>query len=214
MRVPEEYGGSEAGDYRFNAVLLEELAKVNLALASSMSIHFDVVAPYLVKLSTPDQRERWLPGFCDGSIVTAIAMTEPSAGSDLGALRTSAVEDPNGGWILNGSKIFITNGGSGSAARVAFGAHIPRLAVDRRPRAVIAPFSSKLCGQYDVGAAVGDRLTDELLISEGAIHVGGVQKGAALVEEGVDGGNVFAFVPFAGEIFHAHTAEAEGGNSQ
>ncbi|XAS74400.1 acyl-CoA dehydrogenase family protein [Micrococcaceae bacterium Sec5.1] len=119
LEVPEEYGGSEAGDYRFNAVLLEELAKVNLALASSMSIHFDVVAPYLVKLSTPEQRKRWLPGFCDGSIVTAIAMTEPSAGSDLAALRTSAVKDPNGGWVLNGSKIFITNGGSADLIIVA-----------------------------------------------------------------------------------------------
>jgi len=119
LEVPEEYGGSDFGDYRFNAVLLEELAKVNLALASSLSIHFDVVAPYLVELTTAEQRKRWLPDFCAGTIKTAIAMTEPSAGSDLAALRTTAVPHPEGGWLLNGSKIFITNGGSADLVIVA-----------------------------------------------------------------------------------------------
>jgi alkylation response protein AidB-like acyl-CoA dehydrogenase len=109
LEIPELYGGVGAGDYRFNAVLLEELAKVNLALASSMSIHYDVVAPYLVRLTTDEQRRRWLPRVATGEIVTAIGMTEPSAGSDLAALRTRA-ERTAGGWILDGSKTFITNG--------------------------------------------------------------------------------------------------------
>src|SRR5687768_16261330 len=61
LEIPEEDGGSGAGDYRFNAVLLEELAKVNLALASSLSIHFDVVTPYVVALASPEQRAVWLP---------------------------------------------------------------------------------------------------------------------------------------------------------
>jgi alkylation response protein AidB-like acyl-CoA dehydrogenase len=118
LGVPEEYGGSAAGDYRFNAVLIEELAKVNMALASSLSIHFDVVAPYLVNLTTEEQRRRWLPRFATGEIVTAIGMTEPSAGSDLAALRTTAARAA-GGWLLTGSKTFITNGYSADLVVVA-----------------------------------------------------------------------------------------------
>jgi alkylation response protein AidB-like acyl-CoA dehydrogenase len=111
MSVPVEYGGSGADDVRFNVVLTEELASVGLALASCVGIHTDVVAPYLVELTGDQQRERWLPAFCRGEIVTAIAMTEPSAGSDLAALRTVA-RPTDDGWRLSGSKTFITNGGS------------------------------------------------------------------------------------------------------
>jgi len=118
LEVPEEHGGSAAGDYRFNTVLGEELAKVNVALASCFGIHFDIVAPYLVDLTTPEQKERWLPGFCTGEIVTAIGMTEPSGGSDLAALKTTAVRDGDD-WVLNGSKTFITNGHSADLVVVA-----------------------------------------------------------------------------------------------
>ncbi|TQM25748.1 acyl-CoA dehydrogenase family protein [Nocardia bhagyanarayanae] len=109
LEIPEVYGGGDAGDYRFNAVATEELAAVSMALASSMSIHFDVVAPYLVDLASPAQKEQWLPRFCTGEVVSAIGMTEPSAGSDLASLKTTAVRDGSD-WILNGSKTFITNG--------------------------------------------------------------------------------------------------------
>ncbi|GIH59361.1 acyl-CoA dehydrogenase family protein [Microbispora siamensis] len=109
LEVPEEYDGAAAGDYRFNAVLTEELAGVGMALASSFSIHFDVVAPYLVELTTDEQKKRWLPPFCSGEMITAIGMTEPSGGSDLAALRTTAVRDGSD-WIVDGSKTFITNG--------------------------------------------------------------------------------------------------------
>ncbi len=109
LEIPEVYGGSEAGDYRFNAVLAEELSKVGAAYASCIGIHYDVVAPYLVDLATEEQKQRWLPGFCSGEIVTAIGMTEASGGSDLAALRTTAVK-ADGGWLINGSKTFITNG--------------------------------------------------------------------------------------------------------
>jgi alkylation response protein AidB-like acyl-CoA dehydrogenase len=119
LEIPEVYGGSAAGDYRFNAVLLAELARVNLALASALGIHLDVVAPYLVHLTTERQRERWLPGFAAGELVAAIGMTEPSAGSDLAALRTTAASQTDGSWLLNGSKIFITNGGSADLVVVA-----------------------------------------------------------------------------------------------
>jgi alkylation response protein AidB-like acyl-CoA dehydrogenase len=118
LEVPEQYGGSAAGDYRFNAVLGEELAKVGVALSSCFGIHFDIVAPYLVDLTTEEQKQRWLPGFCSGEIVTAIGMTEPSGGSDLAALKTTAVRDGDG-WVLNGSKTFITNGYSADLVVVA-----------------------------------------------------------------------------------------------
>jgi long-chain-acyl-CoA dehydrogenase len=118
LEIPERYGGVAAGDYRYNAVLIAELARVNLALASSLSIHFDVVMPYLVHQTTEAQRERWLPAVASGEFVTAIAMTEPSAGSDLAALRTRA-DRRDGGWLLNGSKTFITNGCSADLIVVA-----------------------------------------------------------------------------------------------
>ncbi|MBX4171504.1 acyl-CoA dehydrogenase family protein [Rhodococcus sp. DMU2021] len=109
LEVPERYSGVAAGDYRFNAVLIEELAKMNAALASSVSIHCDVVAPYLVHLTTDEQKARWLPGLCSGDVLTAIGMTEPGGGSDLAALKTTAVRDGKG-WLLSGAKTFITNG--------------------------------------------------------------------------------------------------------
>jgi alkylation response protein AidB-like acyl-CoA dehydrogenase len=118
LGVAERYGGSGTADFRFNAVLQEELAAAGMAYASCIGIHTDVVAPYLTELTTDDQRERWLPGFCDGSRVTAIAMTEPEAGSDLAALRTRA-ERRDGGWALTGSKTFITNGLSADLVIVA-----------------------------------------------------------------------------------------------
>ncbi len=118
LEIPEQYGGSEAGDYRFNAVLTEELAKVNMALPSCVGIHADIVAPYLVHLTTEEQKQRWLPRFCTGEILTAIGMTEPSGGSDLANLKTTAVRDGDD-WVLNGSKTFITNGYSADLVIVA-----------------------------------------------------------------------------------------------
>jgi alkylation response protein AidB-like acyl-CoA dehydrogenase len=109
LEIPEEYGGVAAGDYRFNAVMAEELSKVNAALGSCWGIHADITAPYLVQLGTEEQKQRWLPGVASGEILLAIGMTEPSGGSDLAALRTTAVRDGDT-WVINGSKTFITNG--------------------------------------------------------------------------------------------------------
>jgi alkylation response protein AidB-like acyl-CoA dehydrogenase len=109
LDVPEEYGGSSVGDYRFNAVFAEEVSKVSASLSSCFGIHFDCAAPYLVDLGTEEQKQRWLPKFCSGEYVAAIGMTEPSGGSDLAALKTSA-KKVDGGWVMNGSKTFITNG--------------------------------------------------------------------------------------------------------
>ena len=109
IEIPEEYGGNLAGDYRFNAVSAEEMSRVSASVSSCLGIHADVVAPYLRDLCTEEQKQRWLPRFCSGELVTAIAMTEPSGGSDLAALKTTAVREGDD-WIVNGSKTFITNG--------------------------------------------------------------------------------------------------------
>ena len=118
LEIPEEFGGVGARDYRFNAVLGEELAAVSAAFASCFGIHYDVCAPYLVDLCTQEQKQRWLPRFCSGELITAIGMTEPSGGSDLAALKSTAVRD-GVDWILNGSKTFITNGYSADLVIVA-----------------------------------------------------------------------------------------------
>jgi alkylation response protein AidB-like acyl-CoA dehydrogenase len=109
LGVSEAHGGSGTTDFRFNALFQDGLARAGLAYASAFGIHTDVVAPYLTELTTDEQKRRWLPRFCQGEMVTAIAMTEPEAGSDLAALRTTATPDGDG-WRLNGSKTFITNG--------------------------------------------------------------------------------------------------------
>ena len=109
LEIPEEYGGAGAEDYRFNAVMAEELSKVNAALGSCWGIHADITAPYIVAMGTEEQKQRWLPGVAAGETLLAIGMTEPSGGSDLAALKTTAVKDGDD-WVINGSKTFITNG--------------------------------------------------------------------------------------------------------
>jgi alkylation response protein AidB-like acyl-CoA dehydrogenase len=108
LDVPEEYGGGGQRDFRFNAVLVEEIAAAGTT-GLGFGLHNDIVAPYLTELTTDEQRERWLPGFCSGETVTAIAMSEPGAGSDLAGVRTSAVRDGSD-YVINGQKTFITNG--------------------------------------------------------------------------------------------------------
>jgi alkylation response protein AidB-like acyl-CoA dehydrogenase len=108
MAVPEEFGGGGVDDFRYNVVLTEETTRGGYSGVGFM-LHNDVVAPYLLNLSNEEQKKRWLPGFCSGEIITAIAMTEPGTGSDLQSIKTRAVRDGDD-WILNGSKTFITNG--------------------------------------------------------------------------------------------------------
>ncbi|MCU1586993.1 MAG: putative acyl-CoA dehydrogenase [Frankiales bacterium] len=106
--VPVEFGGGGVKDFRYNCVVAEEIVRVGGG-GVGFTLHNDVVAPYLLKLTTDEQKQRWLPGFVDGSLITAIAMSEPGAGSDLQGLQTHAHKDGDD-WILNGSKTFITNG--------------------------------------------------------------------------------------------------------
>jgi alkylation response protein AidB-like acyl-CoA dehydrogenase len=108
--VPEQLGGGGTPDYRFRCVLGEELAAAGAAsLTSSFSLQDDVFIPYLLRLGSREQQLRWLPRVCAGELIGAVAMTEPSAGSDLQGIKTTAAPDGSD-WILNGAKTFITNG--------------------------------------------------------------------------------------------------------
>ncbi|HEY0575117.1 MAG TPA: acyl-CoA dehydrogenase family protein [Pseudonocardia sp.] len=106
--VPEEYGGGGVADFRYNAIIDEELTRAG-ASGIGFPLQNDVVAPYLLRLADEEQKQRWLPGFCSGEIITAIAMTEPGTGSDLQGIQTTAVRDGDD-YIVNGAKTFITNG--------------------------------------------------------------------------------------------------------
>ncbi|MFJ8660673.1 acyl-CoA dehydrogenase family protein [Streptomyces sp. NPDC093795] len=108
LAVDEEYGGGGNPDFRYGAVLAEEFTRAG-APGLAIGLHNDIIGPYLTSLGTEEQKRRWLPGFCSGELITAIAMTEPGAGSDLQGIRTTA-EDHGDHWILNGSKTFISNG--------------------------------------------------------------------------------------------------------
>ncbi|WP_219471396.1 acyl-CoA dehydrogenase family protein [Nonomuraea rhizosphaerae] len=106
--VPEEYGGAGVTDFRFNTVVVEEIIGQG-ASGLGFGLHNDIMAPYLVDLTNDEQRQRWLPGFVSGELITAIAMTEPGAGSDLQGIRTTAVREGDH-YVVNGQKTFITNG--------------------------------------------------------------------------------------------------------
>ena len=117
--VPAEYGGPGVDDFRFSAILIEELNRAGAASAGvALTLQNDVVLPYLVDLTTPEQKARWLPGVVTGETVIAIAMTEPGAGSDLTGIRTRAVRDGDD-YVLNGAKTFISNGQNGDLFVVA-----------------------------------------------------------------------------------------------
>jgi alkylation response protein AidB-like acyl-CoA dehydrogenase len=110
MAVPEGYGGGGVDDFRFNVVISEETARVGVAgFGLGIGLHNDIVLPYFLAYTTDEQKARWLPGIASGELITAVAMTEPGMGSDLGGLRTTAVTDGDA-YVVDGSKTFITNG--------------------------------------------------------------------------------------------------------
>jgi acyl-CoA dehydrogenase len=105
--MPEEYGGAGA-DYGFSAIVIEEIARANLT-GVGFTIHSDVVAPYILDYGDEAAKARWLPRMAAGTLIGAIAMTEPGIGSDLKAVRTTA-KRVGGEYVINGQKTFITNG--------------------------------------------------------------------------------------------------------
>jgi long-chain-acyl-CoA dehydrogenase len=111
LSAPEDFGGAgQLRDYRYRQVVNEELARAGAgSLSASFSVHDDILIPYIARLGDDQQRKRWLPGMAAGSLIAAVAMTEPGTGSDLRGIRTTATR-ANGGWRVNGSKTFITSG--------------------------------------------------------------------------------------------------------
>lgn len=107
--MPSEYGGYDA-PFELSCIVVEELARAGYAaLASSVSVHSDIVSRYILNLGNEQQKSRWLPGMVSGEVVGAIGMTEPGAGSDLQGMQTSAAQDGDE-FVINGQKTFITNG--------------------------------------------------------------------------------------------------------
>ncbi|MFZ2511274.1 MAG: acyl-CoA dehydrogenase family protein [Gordonia sp. (in: high G+C Gram-positive bacteria)] len=108
MAVPEEYGGGGVDDFRFNAILAEEVARAGV-MSFGINLHNDICVPYFLRYSPPEQARRWLPGLASGELIAAIAMTEPGTGSDLAGIAATARLDGDN-YVLNGSKTFISNG--------------------------------------------------------------------------------------------------------
>ena len=106
--VPPEFGGLADSDFRHSVVVTEEAQRLGLAIGG-VRVHTDICMPYFLEYATPEQQERWLPRLCRGDAVTAIAMSEPGAGSDLKAMATRAILDGEH-YIVNGTKTFISNG--------------------------------------------------------------------------------------------------------
>lgn len=106
--VSEEYGGLGL-DFGYSMILAEELERIGAGLASGIVLHSDIVTPYIEAYGTEEQKKKWLPKSVSGEYISAIAMTEPGAGSDLAGIQTTARREGDY-YILNGEKIFITNG--------------------------------------------------------------------------------------------------------
>lgn len=105
--VPEEYGGAD-GNFLHDAILIEEMARIR-AHPLMMSLHSDIILPYLLEFGSEEQKARWVPGCVSGDTILAVGMTEPGTGSDLASIRTTALRDGDD-FIINGAKTFISNG--------------------------------------------------------------------------------------------------------
>ena len=108
MTMPEQYGGSEA-DKLYSIIQMEELARGGFT-GIGFGLHSEIVAPYILHYGTEEQKAKYLPKLASGEMVGAIAMSEPATGSDLQGVKTTAIEQADGSYVLNGSKTFITNG--------------------------------------------------------------------------------------------------------
>lgn len=109
LTVPEEFGGS-GGDHLAYCLVMEELGRGDSAVRGIVSVSLGLVAKSIAAYGTAAQKEQWLPALCSGDALGCFGLTEPGVGSDAANLTATAVRDGDGGWILNGSKMFITNG--------------------------------------------------------------------------------------------------------
>ena len=110
IEAPEEFGGGGVSDFTYSMVIAEETSAAGVTFGS-YSVHSNLILPYLVEYATDEQKQRWLPGFCSGELMFAIAMTEPGTGSDLANISTTAKLSEDGShYVLDGAKTFITGG--------------------------------------------------------------------------------------------------------
>ena len=149
IQVPEEYGGAGIESFKYSAVITEELARAGVSFGGS-STHVGLCLPYLLKLGTKEQMERWMPGFVAGEEMWAIAMTEPGTGSDLAGMTTNAKLTEDGKhYVLNGAKTFIT-GGVNADRVIVCARTAPASADDRRGGITLLAVDTSLPG-YEVG---------------------------------------------------------------
>jgi short/branched chain acyl-CoA dehydrogenase len=111
MPVPEELGGGGLDTLSY-AIAIEELARVDSSVAITVAAHTSLGTMPIVMFGDDAQKARWVPRLASGEILGAFGLTEPDAGSDAGATRTRAEAQPDGGWVIDGSKMFITNAGT------------------------------------------------------------------------------------------------------
>ncbi|MBU6227415.1 MAG: acyl-CoA dehydrogenase family protein [Acidobacteria bacterium] len=110
LTVPESYGGGGTNDYRFAAIMTEEIGTTGvIGSGNGITLHNDIVLPYYLELANDEQKKRWLPGMCTGELIGALGITEPNTGSDVAGVRTTGVKK-GGVYIVNGAKTFISNG--------------------------------------------------------------------------------------------------------
>ena len=114
--IPEEYGGM-GGDFLHGAILIEEMARAG-ATGPTFYLHSEIIAPYILHYGSEDQKRHWLPRMAAGDVITALGMTEPSGGSDVQNIKTSAIRD-GGDYVINGQKVFITAGHSADLLMLA-----------------------------------------------------------------------------------------------
>ncbi|MBP0620392.1 acyl-CoA dehydrogenase family protein [Cupriavidus consociatus] len=107
VTLPTEYGGG-GGDFGHSAIFNEEQARAGIS-GPGFGVHSDIIAPYIARIGNEEQKQRWLPKVCSGETILAIGMTEPGTGSDLKAIRTTAIREGDE-YVINGSKTFISNG--------------------------------------------------------------------------------------------------------
>lgn len=107
VSLPTEYGGG-GGDFGHAAVMAEEIARLGLS-GPGFQVHSDIIVPYIARAGNEEQKRKWIPGACTGELITAICMTEPGTGSDLKAVKTTAVREGDE-YVINGAKTFISNG--------------------------------------------------------------------------------------------------------
>ncbi|MFC0863840.1 acyl-CoA dehydrogenase family protein [Sphaerimonospora cavernae] len=167
MDVDAEYGGGGDPDYLHHVIVAEEMARAGV-YAPALSLHNEIGGSYLRALTTEEQRRRWLPGFCSGDLVTAIAITEPDGGSDVQRLRTRA-ERRGDRYVLNGRKTFISNGATADivlvVARTAGGRDAPDFSV-----LVVDPGSAGFARGRDLDK-IGMRAMDTVELSFDDVEV-------------------------------------------